>query len=494
MESGLTKQRIIAELVRSPHGALGEYAPITKQAVAQDAEFFAHLVAWNEKNGQVRDAKIALPVLSLQEGYEFAENSLAHLALLDPRNFVRAVQFAKEPGNVGKRGGRNAIGRLVQRYLRYRERNVNYWTRTVVQHRASMKWLYSRYHVRPEALYDAILFKGIRPPGSIFEAVANLSKMPPTAAAAAIQEHRIPFLVAMSAMGKRMQDTDVLHAIIQRMTPSELVTNMKLLEKLGVRNQAATRGALEEGLAKLATSKKVSLKTTVAASQVGDEVLKQRLHAVQDKQLQSFAAEGNWLVLGDKSGSMSASIEAARVIAGTLAKMVKGEVHLIFFNDMPQYMNVSGKSYEEVIALTKNVKANGGTSVGCGMRYAIERKLDINGIAVVSDGGENAMPVFAQVYTEYCKKFDTSPPVYFYLTSGSDRDVFSHNMRVSGHELQIFDLRHNLDYYSLPNLIATMRASRYSLIDDIMAVPLLTLDEVFNDKDREIDKENQHAA
>ena len=42
-----------------------------------------------------------------------------------------------------------------------------------------------------------------------------------------------------------------------------------------------------------------------------------------------------------------------------------------------------------------------------------------------------------------------------------------------------FDLRRTgVDYYSLPNLVQTMRSNRYSLIDEIMQVPLLTLAEV----------------
>ena len=58
-EQGLTKQRIVAELSRSSHGALKDYVPIGKQAVQQEGEFTAHLIAWDKKNGQIRDSKAA---------------------------------------------------------------------------------------------------------------------------------------------------------------------------------------------------------------------------------------------------------------------------------------------------------------------------------------------------------------------------------------------------------------------------------------------------
>jgi hypothetical protein len=43
-----------------------------------------------------------------------------------------------------------------------------------------------------------------------------------------------------------------------------------------------------------------------------------------------------------------------------------------------------------------------------------------------------------------------------------------------------FDLTHGeVDYYSIPNLVQTMHANPFSLIDKIMACPLVTLDQVF---------------
>ena len=36
-----------------------------KQAVQQEGEFAAHLIAWDRKNGQIRDSKVALPVIGL---------------------------------------------------------------------------------------------------------------------------------------------------------------------------------------------------------------------------------------------------------------------------------------------------------------------------------------------------------------------------------------------------------------------------------------------
>lgn len=487
MEGGLTKQKIISELTRSPHGALKEYLPIVTVAAKEDAEFLAHLIAWNEKKGAVRDAKVALPICNLHAApLAHTENALAHLALLDPRNFVRALRFGMD---VKLPGSGKALRRLVERYLRAREANLGWWLRGVMQHRASFKTLYALYHVKPSPLCDRILFKGYRPAGSALEAVALLNQkdMSATGAAALVIQHRIPFLSAVAALGgEKAKSEDFVLALITQMSPTELVTNSKLLEKLGVRDRPVLRAAYDEALARAASSKKApTLKTSKAAAAVTDEKLKAKLVGAQEKQIAAQAVEGNWLVLGDKSGSMQYAIEASRLVAATLAKFVKGEVHLVFFDTEPRHVDVTGKTYDQIVAQTAHVLAGGGTSIGCGVRYAMEKGWQVDGIAVVSDGAENTPPMFAQQYRALCERQGNEPPVYLYLLSG-ESNVLTRSLANANVDAQTFDLRGgSVDMYSLPNLVTTMRASRYSLVDEIMETRLLTLDEVFRTTNQE---------
>lgn len=119
-------------------------------------------------------------------------------------------------------------------------------------------------------------------------------------------------------------------------------------------------------------------------------------------------------------------------------------------------------------------------SIGCGLEAMIGKPVD--GIAVVSDGGENRAPVFAEFHK---RKFE-GVPVYFYQVQG-DRNVFSHNCKVMGVPLSEFDLQNatGLDYYSVANLVQTMRTNRYGLYQEIMDTPLLTLAKVFKTEERE---------
>lgn len=473
-ESALSKPAIISALAKSPHGKLTEYLPVGRQAATEDADFFAHLIAWNHKNGQVRDARAALPViaLSVSSPEQAIENALAHLADLDPRTFVRALDFAKDikaPSRI--------LRRLVERYLIDRERRPS-WTRTKLQHRAVLRTLYTRYHVKPSDQANDQIVRG--KPEGIFATLKTLPTLAPEAIAGTIANAKIPFLIARGALGARAKDPDVLAALIAAMSPSELVTNMKALERLDVKKVPALRAALEAKLVKTAKSGKGVLKTTAAAEALADdEVLSAKLQAVQEKQIDNMrGVEGDWLVIGDKSGSMAEAIETSRQVAAVLARMVKGHVHLVFVDSTPRLIgDCQGATYEKIKATTGIIQAGGGTDLSCALRLMMDRGTAVDGIAIVSDGADHGR-MFGMLYKTYAQRLGIEPTVYLYQTKG-EPNTLTADCKRNGIDIQEFDLRTGtVDYYSLPNLVQTMRVGRYSLLDDIYATPLAQLDDV----------------
>ena len=44
----------------------------------------------------------------------------------------------------------------------------------------------------------------------------------------------------------------------------------------------------------------------------------------------------------------------------------------------------------------------------------------------------------------------------------------------------VIDASKTIDYYALPNTMKLLRQSKFAWLDEIMAVPLLTFQEVFN--------------
>jgi hypothetical protein len=484
-EQGITKQRLIAELSKSVHGSLKEYVPIGKQGVQQEGEFFQHLVAWDRTHGQIRDSKVALPIVGLafETDEELIDNALAHIALLGPRELARAYRFGLEIRLPGKM---RQLRRLVEDYLHQKEQDKG-WDHLAIQHRGTLKELYSLAHAKPEKeRTNVVLYgrnfdktKAVLPKGSVFEVVANLKNMSPTEAAGSIMKYRIPFLIAMGALGAKAKEPDLVLALIGAMSATELTTNVKMLEKLGLKTNPALRGAFDNALAKASTSKKNTLKTTQAVEAVQDEGLKEKLRGLQAKQIAAAGGpDGDWVILADKSGSMQHAIETACHVAGSITQFVKGKVGLIFFDTSPMAVDVTGLSLDQIQKATRSFRANGGTSIGCGLNRMLVEKVAVDGIVIVSDGGDNTAPLFHDVYPKYAKFVDKDVPVYFYQLSG-EADKLTPYMQRAGIEMTTFDLRGSkLDYYSIPNTVKTLRSNQYSLVEEILSTPLLTLSNV----------------
>lgn len=240
------------------------------------------------------------------------------------------------------------------------------------------------------------------------------------------------------------------------------------------------RGAFEGAVVKASKSANVqaTMKTTLAADMVGGDT-GERLRGLQEKQLDKLAVEGDWAVFGDRSGSMEHSIELAKEVAATLARTVKGKVHLVFFSGDVQAFDVTGKSFDEIREITKRIVPGGGTAMGLPVAYLAERKISVDGMVFVSDGGERGMPRFPTFYKRYADDMGVEPTLYLYKVKGADPDWLSQFCAQEGVDIQVFDLTGPTDSYSLPALITTMRASRFSLIDEIQETPLLRLDDVF---------------
>lgn len=462
----LTRNQVVSVLTKSPHGELSQYLPVAVPAARQDPDFFGHLVAWNHWKGQVRDAKVALPIAALTADslpVELRDNALGAVSLLGPRELVRAVRFVRSVQGAGRR----SVYRAAEAALR-RWENPKAFDRIALQHRRSLQELYALLHLKPSELANETIFGHAR--SGVFADVSRLASLPAAEAAGLIVTKRIPFLVAAGALGKRAREPELLRALIDAMSPTELVNNSKALQRMGVQADPVLRAAYDAGLARVAASDKAVLKTSVAAAATGGAV-GEKLAAAQERQAKR-SVQGDWLVAADRSSSMSHAIETARHVAAALARFVAGKVHLVFFNGTPTYYDATGKTLEQITAMTASVVANGNTSIGCPLAYAVERDLPVDGVALVTDGGDNAAPLFRDAYPKLCAKLEKDVPAYCYLLRG-DRPVLLDYCQLAGIDLQVFDMRGGTDYYALPNLVQTMRTNRYSLADEIMETPLL---------------------
>lgn len=479
MELSFDINEIVAVLNKSPHRDLNEYAPIVAKA-ALDPHFFHHFIAWNALNGQIRDAQVALPVLGLEvtDDPELVGNSYGHLLKLSPRDLLRGLDFAKARKATQSRISLRGLGRMVEAYLRKRERNREWFERTALQHRRTLRKLYSRYHIKPSPLAAAVLDfklgdeKQSLPSGSVFEVLKRIPNMDPVEAAGTVMLNNIPFLIATGVMPAIKGNRAAIIAAIQGMSPSDLVNQVKTLNHWGMDKDPAIQAAYAEALRKKPNARANLFKATKAVEELQDEEeTKEVLRKVQEAKLGAGTIDGDWAVLADASSSMRLSIELGKKIASLLSRMVKGKVLLNFFNSRALGYDVTGKALHEIQEATAHVFASGYTSIGAGLDPLLVLRKPVDGIAMITDGGHNTFPQFSSVYRAYEEKLKVSPTLYYYHVQG-DPDKLSPELRGAGIPFEYFEVPSDADEYSLANLVQTMRVNRYSLYQEIMDTPL----------------------
>ena len=279
--------------------------------VEQDPRFYVRLAAWYHDHGDVRDHKemfIVTLVLSAFEGHR--DVGLALLRGLPPYQVVRVLDFihgrkatrkvraAAAEGQAAASARRVAVAEAevaapvatvveefglfrnppralrteIVRYLREREAEPDWFDSTVLVARKALKRMYALLHVAPGERAQKILFDEDPPADSRLFALKELARAEsPADQARAIVEHAIPYRVAATVI-KQMTPT-VLLALIERMSPQELINNLGALQRRGrVRQRRTSRPLIEAKLEEAKTAERVSAFKAEEAMQGGRPV------------------------------------------------------------------------------------------------------------------------------------------------------------------------------------------------------------------------------
>src|SRR5438094_2555405 len=315
---------ILNTRLTTPHRKLEAIWPVHRSLVEQDPRFYVRLAAWYHDHGDVRDHKemfIVNLVLSDFEGHR--DVGLALLRQLPPYEVVRVLDFTHGRKTTRKatveefglfRNPPRALKSEITRYLREREADPEWFDSTVLVARKALKRLYALLHVKPAERAQQILFEEAPPNDSRLFALKELAKAAsPAEQARAILAHRIPYRVAATVV-QQMTPT-VLLALIERMSPQEVINNLGALQRRGALDNPDLKALVEHKLDEARTASRVSaLKAEEAmkAANVSADV-RQKLEQVADTQVKAKGRIARPTALFiDKSGSMEQAIELGK--------------------------------------------------------------------------------------------------------------------------------------------------------------------------------------
>ncbi len=461
---------LLNSLLTTPHRKLDEVSALHDVMMVQDPLFYGHLAVWYQRHGAVRDHKeVFVGNLLTSTLPEHRDAGFVLLQALPPYQVARVVDFMKRHKGKVPRSARTA----VRLYLRTREADPAFFDRAALRGRKAMKRLYAGLHFKPAARADAILFKNDPPVDSLAYKVKLLAKATlPAEQAQMIVAHKIPYTVAVGTL-KKLTPT-VLVALIDAMTPQEVINTLKSLKARGAMDHPDVKALIGEKLEQAQHDKRVAgFKALVAAEAVGglDADTSARLAKVGDEKVkQGRSITRPTALLVDKSGSMTQAIELGKRIAALVSGLAEAGLHVFAFDTLPYPVKAAGNALSQWEVAFKHIRAGGATSIGCGLEALRRKKIAVEQVIVVTDEGENSTPFFADVYEAYKRDLKVAPDVLI-VKVGRASGYLENRLRAIGAPAETFTFAG--DYYALPNLIPLLtRPSRLELLMEILDVPL----------------------
>ncbi len=460
---------MLNSLLTTPHRELGKVAEVHKLMVELDPIFYGHLAVWYQRNGDVRDHKeVFVGHLLTSQLNEHRGAGFMMLQEFPPYQVARIVDFMKQHQQKLPRSARTA----VRRYLQVRERNAEFFDRAAVRGRKAMKHLYASLHIKPSVRANAVLFKDAPPEDSLAFALKQLAKAEtPLAQAQLIAEHKIPYTVAIGAV--RAVTPEVLVALVNSMSPQEVINNLKSLQARGAMDKAEVKALIEGKLVEATTSNRVSAFKAMKAAEVAivDDATAAQLEKIVDEQVkQKGKITKSTALFVDKSPSMTQALEVGKRIAAIISGITQAELFVYAFDSYSYPVIAQGKELSDWEKAFKPLRIEGGTSIGVALETMRQKQQAVEQIIIVTDEGENTAPYFNLVYPRYCEELKVSPNVVI-VKVGHHSNYLERKLQQDQVSFETFTFAG--DYYSLPNLVPLLsRPSRLELLMEILETPL----------------------
>lgn len=465
---------MLNSLLTTPHRELSKVAELHKTMVELDPIFYGHLAVWYQRHGDVRDHKeVFIGNLLTSNLSEHRGAGFVMLQEFPPYQVARIVDFMKQHQQKLPRSARTA----VQRYLKAREKNPEFFDRAAVRGRKAMKHLYASLHIKPSERANAVLFKDAPPEDSLAFALKQLAKAAtPEEQAQLITQHKIPYTIAVGAV--QQLTPEVLTALVKAMSPQEVINNLKSLQTRGAMDNPEAKALIDAKLTAAATSERVSAFKAMKAAEVAgvDAELTTQLERVVDEQVkQRGKITKPTALFVDKSSSMTVALEVGKQIAALISGVSDGELFVYTFDGKAQQVKAQGKALSDWEKAFQNIFPSGMTSIGAALKMMLEARQFVEQIIIVTDEGENTTPYFDKMYSQYCETLKTAPNVVI-VKVGNHSNYLEKRLQQSQVSLETFTFAG--DYYSLPNLVPMLsRPSRLELLMEILETQLPVRDD-----------------
>jgi arsenate reductase-like glutaredoxin family protein len=509
--------KILNAFMTCPHRDTDKIAEVHKELREKDPLFYSHLASWYKKHGELRDhLELFSAFLSTDPYQPNREVGLALFREQPPFMKTRILGYIKGKtvkvrektgkkieidGGKGKKKKKidevkvtekkvglglrlpTAFKTEVRNYLAWLEQDKERFDTVAIRNRNDLKSLYASHGLQIKAgpRAKAILFDKKYPEDSklnVFKKVSDAKT--PEEAAKLIVENKIPYTTAVSLVEKITPS--VLVALINAMSPQELINNIASLQERGALDNPDLKKMIDTKLEKAKTAKNVSTlksKTAKSTGRVTDEEVAKKLDDIADVRVKKTGAiKATTALFVDQSGSMDEAIEIGKRCAALVSGATIADLYVVCFNTAATPLTCSEKTLTGWEKVFKPIHANGGTSIGCALDYMLRRKHAVEQIVVITDEHENTAPFFTEVFKKYVEEMKVTPHIVIINVRANATSFHDQILHDSLDKARIaYDMYkpENSDYYGLPGLTTLLsRKSKLDLVYEIMDEPLLT--------------------
>lgn len=496
--------KLLNSFLSCPHRDTDKLKEVHLEVQNADPIFYAHLAAWYFKNGDIRDHKeVFVGALSCDPYIENREVGLALLQKVPVYLKRRVIGFIKGKKiklrtKTGKKITLNkkqvnevnitekSVGlykniptsfkKDIEIYLRNLEKDNDRFDSVALRNHGDLKGLYATLRIKPSKRAQDILFKKKYPEDSkltVFEQITNAKT--PEAAAKLIVKNKLPYTVAVGLVDNITPS--ILVALINAMSPQEVINNIASLEEKGAMDNEDTKKLIDSKLEAAKKSKSVSAlksKTAQKTGRIKNEETIKKLDEVADIQIKkSGSIKVPTAIFIDKSGSMSRCIEVGKNVSALVSGATEADLYVLAFDTMAREIKAVGKTLTDWEKAFQPVKAHGGTSIGSALDSLIRNRQYVEQIVIITDEDENNHPYFADLYLKYAEMFKVKPHVVIiHIKDYYSNTVLSNSLKNNKIDFDKYEPQGG-DYYGLPGLITMLsRKTNMDLLYEIMDTPL----------------------
>lgn len=417
MEENRSRKLLFDQLLKVPHRDYSTVVPFFLDSLNTDPDLGSKAMVYLFRTSAIRDQQDAAVITLLQSAPHFGLRNAGQALFgldfyktlntegfkaLPPYRLLRIWQYIRNSPLKTVRQMR----KIMNDWLDVFEPQQDRFDNLVLLNRKEMAQLYVWLHRKPPLRYQVWL--GLEkkfgetetlPGGSIFEAVNLIGKTPdPIEKARLVIEHKVPYTIASSLLPKKNAAAHV--ALVEAMSPTEAANSIAWVEQSGILEIAEVNAAF---LAKLAKAKDVTSMKHRKSTQAKSAGVAAVVEAAKDTAVaQAVKITRSTVLLIDISSSMERAIEIAKEFAAFLGSRLESAdlLYMVAFNDDARVIRPKSLSLSDVEAEMRLLRSQGSTCIGIGLQTALEQGFEPQQVVIITDGGENRSPRYADVVSK----------------------------------------------------------------------------------------------